>query len=111
MLTDQELYEKLSSIASRYEIFQCQACADEIQGWLQKRGIHGIYIKISTRMNDFMISTRVGSHTTITQNGCHYGVEVRSKVFDNLSYTGIPKQEWLDDFECIGGFDIEELRF
>ncbi len=111
MPTDQEIHEKVFSIASRYGIFQCQACADEIQQWLQKRGIHGVSIKITTRMNDFMISERVGSHTTITQNGCHYGVEVRGKVFDNLPQTGIPKQDWLDDFECIGGFDVEEIYF
>jgi hypothetical protein len=46
MLTDQEIYEQVFSIASRYEIFQCQACADEIQRWLQRRGIHGVHIKI-----------------------------------------------------------------
>lgn len=111
MLTDQEIHAKLLEIASRYKIFQCQACADEMQRWLRGRGINGVYIKISTRINDFMISERVGVHTTITQNGCHYGIEAGGKVFDNLPHTGIPKQDWLKDFECIGGFDVEENRF
>jgi hypothetical protein len=36
MLTDQEIHEKLFDIASRYEIFQCQECVDEMRRWLKK---------------------------------------------------------------------------
>jgi hypothetical protein len=79
--------------------------------WLQDRKLKGVYIKLTRRESDFMISKRVGGHTAITQNGCHYGVEAFGKVFDNLPDTGVSKQMWLNDFECLGSFDIEEWPF
>lgn len=58
-----------------------------------------------------MISARVGGHRSITQNGCHHGVEVDGQVFDNLPQTGITKAAWLDDFESMDGFDVSERPF
>ncbi|MEG4801264.1 papain fold toxin domain-containing protein [Microcoleus sp. ARI1-B5] len=41
-------------------------------------------------------------HTeSITLNGQHYGVEVQGLVFDNLSVTGITREDWLNDFQSI----------
>lgn len=111
MWTDYEIYAYLTEITKKYGIFQCQACADEIQHWLEQHNINGIYIKISAYVSDFIVSERVGGSTTITKNGIHYGIEVSGKVFDNLPNTGISKQAWLNDFECIGGFEITETSF
>ena len=66
---------------------------------------------LRTYSNDFMISNRVGGHMSITQNGCHYGIEVSGYVFDNLPQTGITKQAWLNDFESIDDILIEEMPF
>ena len=33
-------------------------------------------------------------------NGKHYGVEVRERVFDNLSPKGMTRDDWLKDFHC-----------
>jgi len=48
----------------------------------------------------------------ITENGTHYGVEVYGLVFDNLSLDGLPRDEWIKDFNCPSGkFVIDELDF
>ena len=37
-------------------------------------------------------------------------IEVRSKIFDNLSTTGLTREEWIKDFDCPSGqFIIEEI--
>lgn len=111
MWTEDEIYKSLTEISKKFGIFQCQACANDMQRWLEKHDVRGIRIKISAYASDFIISERVGSHTTITKNGIHYGIEVRGKVFDNLPNTGISRQVWLNDFDCIGGFEIGETPF
>jgi hypothetical protein len=111
MLADAEVHRKLREIANQYGIFQCQACADAMQHWLQTQRIPGVYLKIIARSSDFIISERVGGDVSITQNGRHYGIETGGKVFDNLPGAELSKQEWLADFECIGGFEFEETPF
>ena len=49
---------------------------------------------------DYLISDRGGSDRSITINGKHYGVEVRGRVFDNLSPQGMTRDDWLKDFHC-----------
>lgn len=110
-MTRSEIYTTLVMIAADYDIYQCEACADAIQHWLIRHGLPGIRLLLRTRGYDFMISERVGGHMSITQNGCHYGIEVLGWVFDNLPQTGIPKQAWLDDFDSIDGFDVYESSF
>ncbi|WP_148662992.1 papain fold toxin domain-containing protein [Scytonema hofmannii] len=45
-------------------------------------------------------------------NGKHYGVEVRGKVFDHLSTTGMIKDDLVNDFHCQSEqFDIKYLEF
>ena len=110
-MTFDAIYAQLRQLAEQYQLFQCQTCADDLQHWLKMHHILGVYIKIVARNGDFIISERVGSDISITQNGCHYGIEVAGKVFDNLPNSGLTKQEWLSDFECVGGFEIEESSF
>lgn len=43
---------------------------------------------------------RRGINESITLNGKHYGVEVRGRVFDNLSTDGLTGEDWIDDFSC-----------
>jgi hypothetical protein len=111
MVSEVEVQAALVAISSKYELFQCQACADEMRAWLEAHQVPGIYIQIHARIGDFIISERVGDQVSITRNGIHYGVEVFGKIFDNLPDTGILRQLWLDDFESIGGYDIVETTF
>lgn len=65
----------------------------------------------SKRRTDlYIISDRISSNESITENGTHYGVEVFGKVFDNLSSEGLSREDWLNDFHCRSGqFRVEEL--
>ena len=105
--SDKEVFQRITEIANQYELLECQACAEAICAWLKGHNITAIYIKITARYTDFIISKRVGENFSITFNGIHYGTEVRNKVFDNLPNTGLSRKDWLDDFESLGGFDIE----
>ncbi|MGP8329384.1 MAG: papain fold toxin domain-containing protein [Methanosarcinaceae archaeon] len=106
-LSDQKVFQQLTEIADQYELLECQACAEAICAWLKARNISAIHIKITARHTDFIISKRVGENFSITFNGIHYGTEVRNKVFDNLPDTGMTREDWLNDFESLDGFDIE----
>jgi Papain fold toxin 2 len=68
--------------------------------------------KISTRYadEDFILSDRLerqGITDSITDNGVHYGVEVRGQVFDNLSPAGMAMEDWVQDFHSLSDeFDL-----
>ena len=52
---------------------------------------------------DYILSNRLeqlGVNESITINGQHFGVEVRSRVFDNLSDQGQSRDSWIQDFRC-----------
>jgi hypothetical protein len=52
----------------------------------------------------------LSGNESITTNGKHYGVEVRGRVFDNLSVQGMRREDWLNDFHCQSEqFIVEEL--
>jgi len=106
-LSDEQIHQTLIQIANRYELLECQACAEAICAWLKQHNITAFHLRIKARYTDFIISKRVGGHISITFNGIHYGTEVRNKVFDNLPNTGITREEWLADFESVGGFEVE----
>ncbi|WP_371819482.1 papain fold toxin domain-containing protein [Tolypothrix sp. PCC 7910] len=74
----------------------------------------GRIIKIQTAFGeDYIISTRLenqGITDSIMLNGIHYGVEVKDRIFDNLSIQGLTVKDWLNYFECPSGeFLIEYL--
>ena len=82
--------------------------------WLKENEIKGRIIKIQTAFGeDYIISKRLesqGRNDSITLNGIHYGVEVKGKVFDNISKSGLTFSNWFDDFECPSGeFIIDYL--
>ncbi|BAY27717.1 hypothetical protein NIES2100_75420 [Calothrix sp. NIES-2100] len=66
-----------------------------------------LLIKIQTAFGeDYIISKRLesqGINDSITLNGTHYGMEVKDRVFDNLSIQGLSVRDWLNDFECPSG--------
>jgi hypothetical protein len=111
MLTDSQIHESLARIAKKYRIFQCEECAEEMRHWLEGHNIQGTYIRINALGSDFIVSERVGGDTAITKNGIHCGIETHGKVYDNLPNSGLSRQAWLNDFDCIGGFEIRETAF
>ncbi|HBL09940.1 MAG TPA: hypothetical protein DD379_00555, partial [Cyanobacteria bacterium UBA11162] len=86
-LTDFQVYQEVSKIVSQFELYQCYECAKTVMQWLTENRIEGKVIELRTRYRDenYILSDRTGSDESITINGKHYGVEVRGRVFDNLS--------------------------
>lgn len=103
---DEEVYREVGAIVCKYEIFKCKECAAAVLNWLADYQIEGKLLKLRTRFKDedFIISARMskkGMSSSITLNGIHYGVEVRGRVFDNLSEEGMIRNNWVKDFSCV----------
>lgn len=113
LLSNQEIYTQVAKIISNFKVLQCADCAEAIKQWLKQHGVEGIHLKLTpTGREDFILSQRWdGSNSSITQNGVHYGVETRGKVFDNLSTFGLSRKAWVQGFICLSGkFQIEEIE-
>jgi hypothetical protein len=114
-LSDQQVYEAIASITEEFDILECLECARAILEWMRDHQIEGVVLKLRTRYRDedFIVSRRLearGITESVTANGTHYGVEVRERVFDNLSIGGMSRTEWINDFSCPSEqFTLEEL--
>lgn len=112
-LDGDEIQEQIANIIRQFQIFQCAECAEKIKKWLKANGTPGIHLKLKVKgRGQFIVSQRWDEgRTTITLNGTHYGIEVSDRVFDNLSTTGLSREEWIADFDCPSGqFIIEEIE-
>jgi Papain fold toxin 2 len=112
--TDEEIDQAIGQIIGQFDILECADCAKMVIGWLRERKIQGKILRLRTRYGeDYILSYRleqIGITDSITINGQHFGVEVRGKVFDNLSSDGRSREDWLKDFQCHGGqFIVTEL--
>jgi hypothetical protein len=114
-ISDDEVYQQVGRIIQQFGLMECLECAETVKNWLKRQGISGIHLKLmplgAVRYR-FIVSDRWKNGTeAISQNGVHYGVEVRGKVFDNLSSDGLTRDDWIRDFSCpAGGFIIEEIE-
>lgn len=114
--TDEEIYQRLGDIVSKFKLLECDKCAMAVVQWLKSYGINGTLLKLETKYDDedFVLSERLeqlGIGESITRNGIHYGVEVRGKVFDNLSKMGMPREDWIKDFHSFSDeFEIEIIE-
>ncbi|MDJ0619669.1 MAG: papain fold toxin domain-containing protein [Calothrix sp. MO_192.B10] len=106
-LSDEDIYREIGKITANFELYQCYECTKAVMLWLKEKDIKGRILQIQTSDGeDYIISIRLenqGINESITLNGIHYGVEVRGKVFDNLSVEGLTREDWLDDFICPSG--------
>jgi hypothetical protein len=95
--------------ASRgFQVFQCQECAANIKQALVAAGHQGQQVEIrGAGGRDFMICLSYdGGRTTITQNGRHTGIRIGDIVVDNLHPDGMPFDQWIKDFDAIGGVAV-----
>lgn len=104
--SDEEIYQQVGNIVSQFELLECDRCATAIIKWLKDNGINGTLLRLRTKYDDedFIISDRLerrGIGESITRNGTHYGVEVRGRVFDNLSPEGMSRENWIKDFHSM----------
>jgi hypothetical protein len=112
---DREIYQAIGEITRQFDILECAAFARTIIQWAKQAQIPAQIIRIRTRYGeDYILSDRleqIGIYDSITTNGQHFGVEIRDKVFDNLSEQGLSREQWLQDFSCHSGeFLITELN-
>ena len=102
--TDEEIYREVGQITCQFDILECADCARAVIRWLRQQGIEGKIFRLRTRYGeDYILSDRLGQQgidDSITVNGQHFAVEVRGKVFDNLSSQGLSQEDWLKDFHC-----------
>ena len=108
----QGIWGEISQITANFSLLECDKCAIAVMKWLNRNNVPGKVLKLRTqrRSDLYIISDRITSNESITENGTHYGVEVLGKVFDNLSAEGLLRENWLNDFHCRSGqFTLEEL--
>jgi len=102
--SDEEVDREVGQITCQFDLLECADCARSVIGWLRDRGIEGKILRLRTRYGeDYILSDRLGEqgiYESITVNGQHFAVEVRGKVFDNLSAQGLSRDDWLKDFHC-----------
>jgi Papain fold toxin 2 len=115
-LSDEQVYWAIAKIVERFEILQCVECAEAILKWIRDNDVEGVILKLRTRYRDedFIVSRRLeaqGIEESVTANGTHYGIEVRRRVFDNLSTVGMDRADWINDFSCPSEqLTVEELE-
>ncbi len=102
--------QDLAKIANSYPNLQCVQCAFAIKNYLQREEIKGKLIKINTQANldyrnCFLYDDSIGEDA-ISETGYHEGVIVIIDgveiVFDNHHPEGMPKKEWLANFQFFG---------
>ncbi len=89
-----QIEQDICEITSKYGNFKCVECADEIEAYLESKGLHGIRIVIDGGGRLWLEETGL----TISLNGHHEGIDYNGTVYDNLFKTGIPGSQWLSKF-------------
>jgi hypothetical protein len=97
-----------ANAAGGFKVLECEECARQIKAALLAAGHSGQIVELRAKARRaFMVCLSYdGGRTTITQNGRHLGVRVGDVVFDNLHPAGLPFEQWLRDFDGIGGVEV-----
>ena len=100
--------EVAAGAAHGFKVFECVECATAIKRALQAAGHSGQWLEIrGAGRRPYMVCISFdGGAATITQNGKHIAVRVGDRAFDNLHPQGMPFEQWLGDFDAIGGVEI-----
>jgi hypothetical protein len=114
-LSDEEIIQAIGKIVEPFQRLECFECAQAVLGWLRCNQVQGRLLRLRTKYRDeFIVSQRWergGGAESVSINGIHYGVEVVGLVFDNLAGEGLPREEWVKDFDCRrGAFVVEVLE-
>lgn len=105
-LANEEIYQQVGNLVSSFKLLECDKCAAAVIEWLRENSINGALLRLKTKYDgeDFILSERLkrlGIGESRTRNGIHYGVEVKGKVFDNLSKQGMLREDWIKDFHSL----------
>jgi hypothetical protein len=92
-------------ITSKYGIFECKPCAQELLKEFRKNGIKAKILEVKTnKANQNIYSDKVGEN--ISTNGQHYALEVDGIVYDNVHKSGIPYNQWVNDLQSRYGLTV-----
>ncbi|KLU73832.1 MAG: hypothetical protein RHS_0307 [Robinsoniella sp. RHS] len=80
---------------------KCKVAADEMVEYLKKNKQNGAVINLmwSPRDSGYIWSDYAGK--VAGDNGLHVGVLYEGRVYCNVHPYGLPKQQWIDDFNCM----------
>lgn len=102
----------IPSIARQFGNLDCVPCADAIKSALKGEGISGeiVTLQANSSKRGFIYSeTGIKGEHIISKSGLHRGILVDGKMYDNIHTDGINYQDWLNDFDVLGGFQ-EPIR-
>ncbi len=121
-MSNEQLRQQLTNIATRFQIFECDKCAEAIKIFLTAEGIRGKQIKLFTGSSEDPYGNIY--HEVIQQNiatnGQHQGIAVEIQgeelVFDNIEHQGISRENWINNLYCPikdagGDFQVTEIDF
>jgi hypothetical protein len=101
--------QTIAAAAARgYAVLQCQECAQNIRDALMAAGFRGqlVELRVGSTRPYMVCLSHDGGQSSITLNGRHVGVRVSDVVFDNLHPSGMPYDDWVRDFDAVGGVVI-----
>jgi Papain fold toxin 2 len=100
-----------SNAAKGFGDLQCRECANAVQRALRAAGHRGQLIDLrGGGKRGFIISRSLPlSAPAISQNGRHVGVRVGDLVFDNIYPDGMPYDQWINDFDAVGGVSVDSI--
>jgi len=75
----------------------CIKCANDILKAFQQAGVEARKVELRS---DWDLILHNSSDQPITQNGRHFAVESRGKIHDAFHPEGIPKEEYINQFEA-----------
>ncbi len=121
-MSDEKLRKHLTNIASRFQIFECDKCAEAIKKILIEKGICGKQIKLFTGSSEEHYGNIYHEflQQNIATNGQHQGIAVEIEgeelVFDNIEHQVISRAAWINNLYCPikdagGDFQLTEIDF
>jgi hypothetical protein len=90
---------------------QCQECAEAVQRAVKAVGGLGqvIVLRGGGQRGFIICKSLPPGSPAISMNGRHVGVRVGGLVFDNLHPDGLPFDQWIADFDAIGGVRVHSI--
>ena len=86
----------------KYGNKQCLEFAKALRKRLKAKGINGEIVEINSA-SGFPMVLKSNGYQNISDTGLHVGVQIGEEVIDNLHDNFLPFDEWMDDFDAVGG--------
>lgn len=86
---------------NRYGYGKCEECAEKMKEFLLKKKLHGSMIMLKWKPRNSGIIWSDYAKKSAGDNGLHVGIQYQGKVYCNVHPYGLPKQQWIDDFNCL----------